>query len=59
MRMKEIEIGSHSDNEQMGLELGLRMTHRGRRPNVHIMRIYRLTIKVIMSKQVGEPIMKN
>ena len=45
MRMKEIEIGSHSDNEQMGLELGLRMSHRGWRPNMHIMRIYKLKIK--------------
>ena len=45
MRMKEIGIGSHSDNKQIGLELGLRMTHREWRPNMHIMHMYRLTIK--------------
>ena len=27
MMMREIGIGSRNDNEQMGLELGLRMTH--------------------------------
>jgi len=29
----------------MGLELELRITHRGQKPNMHIMRIYRPTIK--------------
>jgi len=29
----------------MGLELGLRMVHRGWRPNMHIMLSYKLTIK--------------
>jgi len=40
--MKEIGIGSYSDNEQMGLELGLRKTHWRWRPNMYIMCIYRL-----------------
>jgi len=38
--MKEIGIGSLSGNEQMGLELELRMSHRGWRPNMYIMRVY-------------------
>jgi len=46
MGMNEIGIGSHSDNEHMGLELGLRMTHWRWRPNMHTMHIYKLKIKV-------------
>ena len=44
--MKEIGIRSHSDNEQMGLELESKMPHQGQRPHMHIMHIYRLIIKV-------------
>ena len=46
MRMIYVGIELHSDNEQMGLELEAKMPHQGQRPNMHIMRIYRLSIKV-------------
>ena len=45
MRMIYVGIELHSDNEQMGLELGLRMTHRGQRSIKHLMLIYRLRVQ--------------